>query len=104
MLLRDKSQGVTTMNVAKSLLDYGFHAPTIYFPLLFHESLMIEPTESENLETLDRFIAVMRQIATDAATNPDKVKGSPYTTPVTHPDEDTAALNPIVTYTQLCHK
>ena len=102
--LRDKSQGVTTMNVAKSLLDYGFHAPTIYFPLLFHESLLIEPTESENLETLDRFIAVMRQIATDAATNPDKVKGAPYTTPVTHPDEDSAALNPIVTYTQLCHK
>ncbi|MDE5838202.1 MAG: aminomethyl-transferring glycine dehydrogenase subunit GcvPB, partial [Paramuribaculum sp.] len=61
--LADKSTGVTTLNVAKRLLDYGFHAPTIYFPLLFHESLMIEPTETESKETLDNFIEAMRKIA-----------------------------------------
>lgn len=102
--LKDKSTGVTTLNVAKALLDYGFHAPTIYFPLLFHESLMIEPTETETPETLDAFIEVMRKIALDATSNPDKIKNSPYTTPVTHPDEDEAALNPIVTYKELCAK
>lgn len=100
--LRDKSQGVTTMHIAKSLLDYGFHAPTIYFPLLFHESLMIEPTETENKETLDSFIGIMRKIAHDAAAKPDYVKGAPYSTPITHPDEDAAALNPIVNYCELC--
>ncbi len=100
--LRDKSNGVTTMHVAKSLLDYGFHAPTIYFPLLFHESLMIEPTETESVDTLDSFIDVMRTIAREAAENPDKVKGAPYSTPISHPEEDEAALNPILTYTRLC--
>lgn len=102
--LCDKSQGVTTMHIAKSLLDYGFHAPTIYFPLLFHESLMIEPTETESVDTLDTFIAVMRKIAEEAASDPEKVKGAPYTTPVSHPDEDEAALSPVLTYAQLCRK
>ena len=64
--LIDKSGGVTTLNVAKRLLDYGFHAPTIYFPLLFHESLMVEPTETESPETLDAFIEAMRAIAHEA--------------------------------------
>lgn len=100
--LRDKSTGVTTLNIAKALLDYGFHAPTIYFPLLFHESLMIEPTETETPETLDAFIAVMREIAETAASDPDKIKNAPYSTPIAHPDEDEAALNPITTYRQLC--
>ena len=54
--LKDKSTGVTTMDVAKRLLDYGYHAPTIYFPLLFHEAMMIEPTESESKDTIDGFI------------------------------------------------
>lgn len=99
--LRDKSTGVSTLNVAKALLDYGFHAPTIYFPLLFHESLMIEPTETESRETLDAFIEVMRAIAKDASANPDKVKNAPYSTPISHPDEDEAALNPIVNYASL---
>ena len=102
--LRDKSQGVTTMHIAKSLLDYGFHAPTIYFPLLFHESLMIEPTETESADTLDSFIDIMRRIAQEAASDPEKIKGAPYTTPISHPDEDEAALNPILTYSQLCRK
>ena len=99
--LRDKSTGVTTLNIAKALLDHGFHAPTIYFPLLFHESLMIEPTETETPETLDAFIAVMRDIAQKAKTEPDEVKGAPYTTPISHPDEDEAALSPKLTYAQL---
>ena len=102
--LRDKSTGVTTLHVAKALLDYGFHAPTIYFPLLFHESLMIEPTETESRPTLDAFIATMRKIALDASAEPDTVKNAPYTTPISHPDEDEAALNPVVTYRQLCAK
>lgn len=100
--LADKSTGVTTLHVAKALLDHGFHAPTIYFPLLFHESLMIEPTETESKRTLDEFIEVMRNIALEASSNPDKIKNAPYETPVSHPDEDSAALKPILTYMDLC--
>ena len=96
--LADKSTGVTTLNVAKRLLDFGFHAPTIYFPLLFHESMMIEPTESESLETLDEFIDVMRRVAHEAAETPDVVKNAPMTTLISHPDETGAAKNPILTY------
>ena len=99
--LIDKSTGVTTLNVAKRLLDHGFHAPTIYFPLLFHESLMIEPTETESLETLDAFIAAMREIAREAAEEPQKVLDAPLDTPVRKPDDTAAALNPIVTYKDL---
>lgn len=99
--LLDKSTGVTTLNIAKRLLDYGFHAPTIYFPLLFHESLMIEPTETESKETLDKFIAVMRLIAKEAIENADYVKNAPHNTPISHPDDTQAALNPIVTYFEL---
>ncbi|MDE7406841.1 MAG: aminomethyl-transferring glycine dehydrogenase subunit GcvPB, partial [Muribaculaceae bacterium] len=99
--LKDKSTGVTTLNVAKRLLDHGFHAPTIYFPLLFHESLMIEPTETESPETIDRFIEVMREIAREASEEPQKVKDAPLTTPVRHPDDTQAALNPVVKYQDL---
>jgi len=101
--LKDKSTGVTTMDVAKRLLDYGYHAPTIYFPLLFHESLMIEPTENESKETLDGFIAVMRQIAEEAKTDPELVKTAPHTTPIGRVDDVLAAKHPIVTYKQLIH-
>lgn len=99
--LADKSTGVTTLNVAKRLLDFGFHAPTIYFPLLFHESLMIEPTETESRETLDAFIDVMHRIAREARETPDVVKEAPHDTPVSHPDDTQAALTPILTYDQL---
>ena len=99
--LADKSTGVTTLKVAKRLLDYGFHAPTIYFPLLFHESLMIEPTETETRETLDDFIDVMRSIAREAAENPEMVKTAPHHTPVSRPDDTAAALNPVVKYFDL---
>ncbi|MDE6669827.1 MAG: aminomethyl-transferring glycine dehydrogenase subunit GcvPB [Muribaculaceae bacterium] len=99
--LKDKSTGVTTLNVAKRLLDYGFHAPTIYFPLLFHESMMIEPTETESLETLDEFIDVMHKVAKEARETPDEVKNAPLTTLVRKLDETGAAKNPILTYKAL---
>lgn len=99
--LADKSTGVTTLNVAKRLLDFGFHAPTIYFPLLFHESMMIEPTETESLETLDEFIGVMRQVAHEAIEDPETVKRAPVTTAISHPDETSEAKNPILSYKAL---
>jgi len=99
--LKDKSMGVTTMDVAKRLLDYGYHAPTIYFPLLFHESLMIEPTENESKETLDGFISVMRKIAEEAKTDPEMVKSAPHTTPIGRVDDVLAAKHPVTTYRQL---
>lgn len=99
--LADKSTGVTTLNVAKRLLDFGFHAPTIYFPLLFHESLMIEPTETESPETIDRFIEVMEQIAREAAGQPELVKDAPHLTPIRRPDDTEAALHPRLTYFDL---
>ena len=99
--LKDKSTHVTTMDVAKRLLDYGYHAPTIYFPLLFHESLMIEPTENESKETIDSFIDVMRTIATEASQTPDLVKGAPHLTPIGRVDDVLAAKHPVVTYRQL---
>ncbi|MBP3757524.1 MAG: aminomethyl-transferring glycine dehydrogenase subunit GcvPB [Prevotella sp.] len=99
--LKDKSTGVTTMDVAKRLLDYGYHAPTIYFPLLFHESLMIEPTENESKETIDGFIGVMRKIAEEAKTIPDEVKSAPHNTPIGRVDDVLAAKHPIVTYKQM---
>ncbi|MBR4388696.1 MAG: aminomethyl-transferring glycine dehydrogenase subunit GcvPB [Prevotella sp.] len=96
--LKDKSTGVTTMDIAKRLLDYGYHAPTIYFPLLFHESLMIEPTESESKDTIDGFIAVMRRIAEEAITDPETVKGAPHSTPIGRVDDVLAAKQPVLTF------
>lgn len=96
--LKDKSTGVTTMDIAKRLLDYGYHAPTIYFPLLFHQSLMIEPTESESKDTIDGFIAVMRKIAQEAIDTPQLVKDAPNETPIGRADDVLAAKNPILTY------
>ena len=90
--------GATTLDVAKRLLDYGFHAPTIYFPLLFHQALMIEPTETESKETIDAFIAVMRKIAAEAAEDPNILHEAPHNTPISRPDETTAARNPILKY------
>lgn len=101
--LADKSTGVTTMDVAKRLLDYGYHAPTIYFPLLFHESLMIEPTEVESKDTLDGFINVMRRIAHEAVEHPNDVKTAPHHTPIGRVDDVEAAKHPIVTFKQLQH-
>ena len=99
--LKDKSTGVTTLDVAKRLLDYGFHAPTIYFPLLFHEALMVEPTENESKQTLDEFIRIMRVIAQEAKDDPEMVKTAPHNTPVRRLDDTQAALHPIVTWREL---
>ena len=93
---RDGVPGATTLDIAKRLLDYGFHAPTIYFPLLFHQALMVEPTETESKETLDAFIEVMRRIAEEAAADPEMLHSAPHNTPIRRPDETTAARNPIV--------
>lgn len=99
--LRDKSTGVTTMDVAKRLLDYGYHAPTIYFPLLFHEAMMIEPTENESKDTIDLFIDVMHIISKEAREKPELVKNAPHNTPIGRVDDVLAARHPIVTYRQL---
>ena len=90
--------GVKTLDIAKRLLDFGYHSPTIYFPLIVEEAIMIEPTETESKTTLDEFIGVMRQIAQEAEENPDLVKNAPYTTPVLRLDETTAARRPQTRY------
>lgn len=82
-----RKHSVKTTNLAKRLLDYGFHAPTIYFPLIVREAIMIEPTEAETKETLDEFAAAMIEITKEAEENPEKVKGAPYSTPVSRLDE-----------------
>ena len=93
---REGVAGASTLDVAKRLLDYGFHAPTIYFPMLFHQSLMIEPTETESKETLDEFIAVMHKIAAEAAEDPDILHRAPHNTPIGRPDETLAARQPVL--------
>ena len=93
---REGVPGATTLDIAKRLLDYGYHAPTIYFPLLFHQALMIEPTETESKETLDAFIDVMRTIAEEAARDPEILRSAPHNAPIRRPDETEAARNPIV--------
>jgi glycine dehydrogenase subunit 2 len=87
-------QGVRTLDIAKRLLDYGVHPPTIYFPLIVEEALMIEPTETESKETLDAFINIMRRIADEAVQTPELIKQAPSTTVVGRMDEATAARKP----------
>ncbi|MCM3698096.1 aminomethyl-transferring glycine dehydrogenase subunit GcvPB [Paenibacillus macerans] len=88
--------GIRTLDVAKRLLDFGYHPPTIYFPLNVEECIMIEPTETESKETLDGFIDCMIAIAKEAETNPDILLNAPYTTPVTRLDETGAARKPVL--------
>ncbi len=88
-----KKNGVSTLNIAKRLLDYGVHAPTIYFPLVVSEAMMIEPTETESKEELDNFIEIMKKVSHEASSNPELVIGAPYNTPVRRVDEATAARN-----------
>jgi glycine dehydrogenase subunit 2 len=83
--------GVTAMDVAKRLLDKGFHAPTTYFPQLVPECLLIEPTETESKQTLDAFVAAMKEIAEEARSRPDLVRSAPHTTPVQRLDDVKAA-------------
>ncbi len=96
--LKDNPNEIKTLDVAKRLLDYGMHAPTIYFPLLFHQSIMIEPTETESLQTIDEFIRVMKKIAEEAKTNPELLKKAPINTPITRTDEVFAARAMIFSY------
>jgi len=96
--LKDSSTGVKTLDIAKRLLDYGYHAPTIYFPLIFHQSMMIEPTEVESKDTLDGFIEIMRTVAKEAIENPELVKTAPHTTIVRRLDEVKAVKQPILKY------
>ena len=83
--------GVHALDVAKGVIDEGFHPPTIYFPLIVKEALMIEPTETESKETLDAFIAAMKTIARRARENPAPLHDAPVTTPISRPDEVKAA-------------
>jgi glycine dehydrogenase subunit 2 len=89
---------IRALDVAKRLLDYGFHSPTNYFPLIVHDALMIEPTETESQETLDAFAEAMARIAEEARSNPELVHSAPQTTPVTRLDEVTAARKPVLCY------
>ncbi|MCE2405415.1 MAG: aminomethyl-transferring glycine dehydrogenase subunit GcvPB [Dehalococcoidia bacterium] len=89
-----KARGVRGLDIAKRLLDYGIHAPTMYFPLIVDETLMIEPTETESRETLDAFIEAMRAIDREVTEDPDLVTGAPHTTPVSRLDEVRAARQP----------
>ncbi|HHV97679.1 MAG TPA: aminomethyl-transferring glycine dehydrogenase subunit GcvPB [Clostridiaceae bacterium] len=95
---KQKEAGVSAIDIAKRLLDYGIHPPTVYFPLIVKEALMIEPTETESKETLDEFIDIMISIAKEAESNPDTIKSAPHNTPVTRLDEVKAARNLILRY------
>ena len=92
-----KKYGVKTLDVAKRLLDFGFYAPTIYFPLVVPEALMVEPTETEGRETLDRFADAMLQIAREAVETPDVLLSAPTKTPVRRVDEASANRTPVIT-------
>ncbi len=90
--------GVTAMDIAKRLIDLGIHPPTVYFPLIVRESIMVEPTETESKSTLDAFAAAMTQIADEAASQPELLKQAPHNTPVRRLDEVKAAREPVLTY------
>ena len=90
------ASGVKNVDIAKRLLDYGFHPPTMSFPLIVHGALMIEPTESEGIDELDAFVAAMKAIARETREEPDLVRGAPYSTPVQRLDEVRAARQPVL--------
>lgn len=91
---RQKAKGVHTVDIAKRLLDYGLHPPTVYFPLIVDEALMIEPTETESKRTLDAFIEAMKEIARDVENDPEILHSAPHNTPVRRMDDVRAARNP----------
>jgi glycine dehydrogenase subunit 2 len=88
--------GLATLDLAKRLLDFGFHPPTVYFPLLVDEALMVEPTETETKESLDAFADAIEEILTEAETDPELAKNAPYSTPVRRLDEVRATRKPVV--------
>jgi glycine dehydrogenase subunit 2 len=87
---------IKTLDLAKRLLDFGFHPPTVYFPLLVDEALMVEPTETETKETLDAFADTIAEILSEAARDPEIARNAPYTTPVRRLDEVAAAKRPVI--------
>jgi glycine dehydrogenase subunit 2 len=91
-----KDVGIATLDLAKRLLDFGFHPPTVYFPLLVDEALMVEPTETETKESLDAFAEAIDQILAEAESDPEKAKSAPFTTPVRRLDEVKATRKPVV--------
>ncbi|HHS13667.1 MAG TPA: glycine dehydrogenase subunit 2 [bacterium] len=97
---RQKEKGVKTLDIAKRLLDYGFHAPTVYFPLIVHEALMVEPTETESKETLDAFAEAMIAIALEVNTQKETILNAPVTTPVRRLDEGRAARDLNIKYSR----
>jgi len=96
--LNDPLSEVTTLDIAKRLLDLGYHPPTVYFPLIINQAIMVEPTETESKETLDEFIEAMIQIAKEAEEDPKLLKEAPHNTIVSRPDETRAARNPVLKY------
>lgn len=94
-----KETGVAAIDIAKGLLDYGIHPPTMYFPLIVHEALMVEPTETESKETIDRAVDVFIKLYREAGENPEDLHGAPQSTPIRRPDEVAAARKPILRYT-----
>lgn len=90
--------GVTAMDIAKALLDYGIHPPTMYFPLIVREALMVEPTETESKETLDEAIEALHKIYEDGVRSPESIHSAPHNTPIGRPDEVTAARKPVLRY------
>jgi glycine dehydrogenase subunit 2 len=88
--------GIRTLDLAKRLLDHGYHPPTVYFPLLVEEALLVEPTETETKETLDGFAEAIAEILREAAEDPEVAKNAPYTTPVRRLDEAGAAKRPVI--------
>lgn len=93
---KQKDKGVSTMDMAKRLMDYGYHPPTVYFPLIVKEAMMIEPTETECVESLDEFASAMISIAAEAESDPDMIKQAPHSTAVARLDEVRAAKNPVL--------
>ena len=97
---KQKEEGSSTLHIAKRLMDYKIHPPTVYFPLIVHESIMVEPTETESKERLDNFIDVMLKIADEIKQNPEMVNAAPHTAPIKKVDETLAARKPDLKYTK----
>ena len=93
---RQVAKGVHALDIAKALIDRGYHPPTIYFPMIVPEALMIEPTETESKDTIDSFIEAMIEIAQMTETNAEQIQQAPLTTPVKRMDETRAARSPVV--------
>jgi glycine dehydrogenase subunit 2 len=88
--------GIKTLDLAKRMLDHGYHPPTVYFPLLVDEALLVEPTETETKETLDAFAEAIAAILAEAREDPEIARNAPYTTPVRRLDEAAAAKRPVI--------